>query len=83
MKHHMGSVIRVTSALFHYVMGMGVPRELLMMSWLGVYGHGKLCDIPSNQIIWVNGNTKNLSMVRLIGRLGNGREFTLPKRGNT
>ena len=62
---------------------MGMPRELSILSRLGVYDHGILCDIHSNGIIWVNENIKNLSMVRFIGRLGNGRDFTLPKTDDT
>ena len=62
---------------------MGMPRDPSIMSLLAVYDHGKLSNIPSDRIIWVNGNIRKLSMVRLIGRLGNGREFTLPKRDDT
>ena len=37
MRHHMGSTIRVTSAHSNYVIGVEVPTEVAIMSWLSVY----------------------------------------------
>ena len=36
MRHHMGSVIRVTSPYVDWVMGMEAAKELPIMFWLGV-----------------------------------------------